>query len=304
MMIPAYHLMQQGYLVTVYHDQPDLLQPLFPQAFFSVYPKTSDFEKSFQRYELLLVENDHSERAWTLSRLRDAHKLPSLTFLFPTASKHSYTSQDYLFNNTIPMATNLQHVCQQLLHIQAATKDNGLLLPHGTKHLYPHRVALHPTSKDPRRNWKQTQFVALADKLKALGYTPCFVLNEQEKAPWEPLGAYGYSLFIFSSLSTLSLFLYESLALIGNDSGLGHLASNLGIPTLTLSGNPKRVRLWRPDWALGRVVTPPFPLPNFKGIRWNFREKYWQNFVTVDTVLKNFNKLISTYLQIEGSHDT
>ena len=99
----------------------------------------------------------------------------------------------------------------------------------------------------------------------------------------------------FKSLKEVAAFLYESGYLIGNDSGLGHLASNLNIPTLTISGNPKRVRLWRPDWALNHVVTIPFPLPNFKGIRMRVRENFWQHFIPVARTLKAFRKLTHEY---------
>ena len=61
--------------------------------------------------------------------------------------------------------------------------------------------------------------------------------------------------------------------------------------TLTISGNPKRVRLWRPDWGHGKVVTIPFPLPNFKGINFRIRENHWQNFVPVSRVFKSFLEL-------------
>lgn len=304
MMIPAYHFMQQGHFVTFYHDQGEFIQPLFPKTTIFPYPHLSLFPHYFKHYDLILVENDHSERAWTLLRLRDQKQLNQITFLFPTRSKHPIAPRDYLFDHHVPVATNLQRACQKLLQMPSATKENGLLLPNRTHHLYPHRIALHPTSKDPKRNWTQKQFIQLAARLKTLGYDPYFTLNEQEASSWHTVRDQGFHLFVFTSLTQLSCFLYESKALIGNDSGLGHLASNLGIPTLTISGNPKRVRLWRPDWSFNRVVTLPFNLPNWKGIKWNFREKYWQNFVTVGRVLDNFKQLLSIYSQQKGFNDT
>lgn len=304
MMISAHHYMQKGHQVTFYYNQPDFLKPLFPQVTFLPYPPLEAFASHFQHYDLVLVENDHSEQAWALSHLRSTRVLPHITFLFPTPSKHSYEPRDYLFNSHLPIATNLQNAMQKLLQLKSATKDNGLLIPPGIKQRYDRRIALHPTSKDPKRNWKQSQFLSLANRLKNLGYDPYFVLNTSESTAWKPLTTQGYQLFVFSSLLEITSFLYESRALIGNDSGLGHLASNLGIPTVTISGNPKRVKLWRPDWTLNRVATLPYPLPNFKGIQWAFRENYWQNFVTVGRVLSNFKRLISMSSQQQGAHDS
>jgi heptosyltransferase III len=304
MMITAHHYAQNHYQVTFYYNQPDFLKPLFPYITIAPYPPLEAFPSHFQHYDLLLVENDHSKQAWALSHLRSTQVLPNITFLFPTPSKHSYTPRDYLFNSRLPVATNLQHAMQKLLQLTSATKENGLVIPQGMQQRYDRRIALHPTSKDPQRNWKQSQFLSLACRLKNLGYDPYFVLNTAESPSWQSLSTQGYQLFVFSSLLEITSFLYESRAFIGNDSGLGHLASNLGIPTVTISGNPKRVQLWRPDWAFNRVATLPCPLPNFKGIQWAFREKYWQNFVTVGRVLNNFKRLISMSSQQPGSHDS
>ena len=151
------------------------------------------------------------------------------------------------------------------------------------------RVVIHPTSNDPKRNWKKERFLSLASKLKERGYTPSFCVSPSERKEWE--GIKGVELPSFPSLKEVALYLHESGFLIGNDSGLGHLASNLGIPTLTISGNPKRVRLWRPDWAVGVVKTLPLPLPNFKGINLRLRENVWQRFITVNGAYKAFEEL-------------
>lgn len=294
MMIPTHHFMLQGHTMTFYHDHPDMLAPLFPHVAISSYPDISAFALHFHKYDLLLVENDHGERAWTVHKLREENLLASVTFLFPTSPKYPHQPRDVLFDTKLPMASNLQKACQKLLQKPEVTKENGLIQPQGIKALHAKRIALHPTSKDPQRNWSKKQFLSLANKLTFLGYEPCFVLHEREKKAWEYLPK--HLLFVFSELPALCQFLHESLALIGNDSGLGHLASNLGLPTVTISGNPKRARLWRPDWSPNSLATiPSLLLPNFKGIKLNLRDNYWQNFVTVDKVLRRFTKLITTY---------
>jgi ADP-heptose:LPS heptosyltransferase len=48
---------------------------------------------------------------------------------------------------------------------------------------------------------------------------------------------------------------------IGNDSGLGHLASAVGTATLTIYVKPaSNLSMWRPGWARGEVLVPKLKL--------------------------------------------
>jgi ADP-heptose:LPS heptosyltransferase len=77
--------------------------------------------------------------------------------------------------------------------------------------------------------------------------------------------------------------------MIGNDSGIGHLASCLNLPTLIICRSKIAAPFWRPGWTSGEVILPPAWIPNLKGLR--FRDKYWQKSITVPKVLKSFNLL-------------
>ncbi|MCB1084908.1 MAG: glycosyltransferase family 9 protein [Chlamydiia bacterium] len=286
MMIAAHHLAKAGYTPTIYHEQPEALAPLFPSHSFSSYPPLEKLEETLAPFEKVIVENDHGERAWHLAAARDANKLSQITFLFPTESK-LFRKGDLLFNPRLPIASNLSLACETLLGTPPS-KENDLLTMEG-KNFRAHekRVVIHPTSNDPKRNWKKKQFLLLAERLKERGFFSTFCVASHEREEWK-----GVDIPSFPSLKEVAEYLYESGYLIGNDSGLGHLASNLGIPTLTISGNPKRVRLWRPDWAVGIVKTLPFPLPNFKGFQLSLRENYWQRLITVNGVIKAFEELV------------
>ena len=74
--------------------------------------------------------------------------------------------------------------------------------------------------------------------------------------------------------------------MIGNDSGVGHLASCLGIPTLTICRSQMAANFWRPGWSKGAVITPPAWVPNLKGLR--LRDQHWQKFISVKKVYKTF----------------
>lgn len=279
MMIVAHHLKKCRMHPTVFHDSAEILTPLFEEHSFMQHCSLEALED----FDTVIVENDNSKRAWDLFRLRDQGKMEHVRFLFPTPSPN-FKEGDFLFNPKLPVATNLSAACAELLG-SPPSKENDLTLPHGVHEKYAKRIVIHPTSNDPKRNWKKSQFLKLAERLKQEGFSPVFIVSPEERKEWEGLGI---ELPSFPSLKEVALFIYESGYLIGNDSGLGHLASNLGIATVTISGNPKRVRLWRPDWAHGKVVTLPFPLPNFKGIHFRMRENHWQKFVSVNKVFETF----------------
>ena len=289
MMIVAYHLKLANYRPTIFHDSAQLLSPLFQSYSFYPHVPFKDLETLINQYERVIVENDHSPRALHIFKLREKISLKHVTIFFPTYSIH-IKQGDFLFNPKCTVATNLAIACQKIFGTPN-TKKNDLTLPADKRFKkYPKRVIIHPTSNDPKRNWKQTQFIALAKKLKQRGFSVAFCIHPKERSTWEGID----EIFVpqFSHLHEIKDYIYESGFLIGNDSGLGHLASNLNIPTLTIAGNPKRIRLWRPDWLAGKVVTIPFPLPNFKGINFCIRDNYWQNFIHVSKVYNTFIKLV------------
>ena len=289
MMIGAHHLRQAGFAPTVFHDRSSDLSPLFPSHHLLPHLPFEDLEQGLQGYQRVIVQNDHSARSSHLSRLRREGKLTNLTFLFPTRSKMEEPG-DILFDPKVSFASNLSMACQEILGT-SFTKENDLTRPEEKvyrKHL--NRVVFHPSSRDANKNWKKKQFISLAEALKKKGFSVTFCVSPIECREWKNME--GCFFPKFETLCDTRNYLFESGFFIGNDSGIGHLASNLGIPTLTLFGNARQASLWRPDWSLGRVVLPPFPLPNFKGINWRIRDKYWQSFVSVSRVLRTFMELV------------
>jgi heptosyltransferase-3 len=292
MMIVACQLKRAGYQPTLFHSAVKELSSLFPDILITSHPPLQDLQKILLSFDHVVMENDHSERAYFLFKLReDEPLLNHLTIFFPTPSK-KFQKRDFLFDPTLPVASNLLKGCQEIFQLKTATKDNGILLPKGKIHRkFQNRIVIHPTSNDQKRNWHPTQFLKLSSLLKNEGYTISFSLSPAERSEWLHVIDKGFDLPSFQTLAQTSSYLYESGFFIGNDSGIGHLASNLNIPTLTISGNPKRVALWRPDWALGHVVTIPFPLPNFKGIGLPLRQNFWQHFIPVQRTLRAFHQL-------------
>src|SRR5262249_8522296 len=87
-------------------------------------------------------------------------------------------------------------------------------------------------------------------------------------------------------LDAVTRYIYESSWFIGNDSGLGHLASNLGIKTVTLGMRFRVMQRWRPAWVEGLVLIPPKWL-----ITRPLKERFWKYFISVNQVMRTFCEL-------------
>ena len=112
--------------------------------------------------------------------------------------------------------------------------------------LGPGFLAIHPGSGSPAKSWPRERFRALADAL-APGDEPVLVVegpaDRQAAAVFDdhPRAVFARSL----ELATLGALLAQARLLIGNDSGVAHLAAAFGAACLVLFG-PTDPREWRP----------------------------------------------------------
>lgn len=272
MLIASHQLQQQGWQVTTFHHALPELATWFSTHHFAPTPTLDTLET----YDRILVENDNSPRIVQLcARYRD-----KLSIFYPTyqPQKHAPLSPlDHAFSPHLSMAENIARAL-------SASKDNGITAPAGLqKHLHPKRIVLHPTSREAQKNWFPHRFLKLAQRLKQLGYEPVFSVSPAEREQWLFVQQHGFALPQLPSLASLATLIYESGALIGNDSLAAHLASNLAIPALVITNDPIRLRLWRPDWLPAQIIFPPFWLPK------HWRHAQWQRWISVRSVLKAFH---------------
>lgn len=284
MMIASHQLMLAGYKVTTFHNLLPELKNWFPGQLFEGRLAKEISVEELKRFDLVIAENDNSSHIKQLiHHLRD-----SLSVFYPTyaASKHGPLSAlDQVFDPNLPMAENIGIAIARLLRSQTISKDNGITPPSSLQHQIHHkRIIIHPTSRAPSKNWTAAKFFTLARILKEKGYDPAFCVSLSERNNWKEVEEMGCQIPELSSLSDLASFIYESGCHIGNDSLLGHLASNLNIPTVIIADDEKRMRLWRPGWLLGQVVLPPQWIPNPRILRW--KQNHWQKLVFVRQVLK------------------
>ncbi len=268
MMIASHRLLQEGYQVKTQHKALEELKEWFPGH---------EFSSEITDCDLVVVENDNSPKIPEL-RAKFGEKL---SIFYPTYNpqKHLPLSPlDQVFDSEKPMADNIAGAIARLLKSHHISKNNGIVPLAGLTHqAHKNRVLIHPTSSSLDKNWLKKSYLKLAEKLKEKGFEPIFVLSPQEKSEWPEETP------IFPTLSDLAKTVYESAFAIGNDSLLGHLASNFHIPTLIIADNPKRMQLWRPGWLPGAVLTPPAWIPH------PLRKKYWRHLISPNRVLHHFS---------------
>jgi heptosyltransferase III len=150
------------------------------------------------------------------------------------------------------------------------------------------RVAVHPEASSADKRWMPQRFIELSQRLRASGFFAEFALDARELPRWQTLGADAPPLRTFASTAALAEWLYESAWFIGNDSGVGHLASSLGVPTLTVFRRRRIAQRWRPGFAPGAIVYPPWWVPTA-----GLKERWWRESITVRHVLSSFHALRS-----------
>jgi len=142
------------------------------------------------------------------------------------------------------------HFCAPLIALGASTGDFLCALREPAS-VRPTRVALHPGSGSPRKNWPEDRWRALARWLvDERGLEVIVITGEAESM--RPLAAVGRALHgrplaeVADVLATCRLF-------IGHDSGISHLAAASGTPCVLLFG-PTDPAIWAPPAPTVRVL--------------------------------------------------
>lgn len=154
-------------------------------------------------------------------------------------------------------AGSIVHFLKSNNIVESPDYELTLSLPGNWHRLKHHkRVSIHPTSASEQKNWLPGRFIGLARKLKNLGYEPVFTVSPSEREIWRNRINNEFELPLFESISDLAKYYYESGLFIGNDSGNGHLASALGLTTITIVNRYSNPFPWRPNWSRNIIVRP------------------------------------------------
>jgi ADP-heptose:LPS heptosyltransferase len=165
-------------------------------------------------------------------------KLLCMTTRTSPASGHA---SQWLVDDLYSLAGAAEAVRQMLRSIA----DRGL----GTHRPTDTTVVLHPGSGADSKNWPAGRFLGLASALRAGGHSIRTILGEVELEKWPtdvirkfesvgPVVRPAKYVELYDELTKAALF-------VGNDSGPGHLAGIIGVPTVSLFG-PSDPTVWRP----------------------------------------------------------
>ncbi|HTI18020.1 MAG TPA: glycosyltransferase family 9 protein [Trinickia sp.] len=271
MMTIARNLRLAQIAVTAFGSQMQVIKDWFPDI--DIRPDLTEDRLDATLPEFDAVIQMHRDRPFV-----DLHRLhPRVILLEPL----------YRARSPEAMADRLARFCKEQLGLTLAGKSNGITAPPGLEHRrHSLRVAIHPTASTSDKCWLPSRFLRLALQLRERGFQPQFVVAPQERAEWRHVERSGLTLPHFDSLHDVATWLYESGWFIGNDSGIGHLASSLQVPTLSLFMRRGIARTWRPGWGSGQVLVGSSLLPTGR-----LRERYWKYMLSVGKVTQAFDQL-------------
>jgi heptosyltransferase III len=286
MMGVDYLFQEKQKLTSLFHPKLNELAPWFPNTSFLLPCMEYELSYALQEYAWIFVQNDNSTRVKELFRARELGTLPHLSIFYVTHNekKHgAFHPQDYLCDLSKTILDNLLLAANRLLGSNDFSKKTDLFIPNNLqKSRFSNRIVLHPTSGSENKNWPKEKYLLLAKKLQDIGFEPAICVSLKERSSWTEALSLGLDLPFFSTLHDFACFLYESKALIGNDSFAGHLSSLFSLPTFLVASKKKQMQLWQPGWEKAHLIFPPSWIPNWKGFR--LLERRWQHFVSVDQV--------------------
>jgi heptosyltransferase III len=284
-----------GWHVDTYQNFIGSMQKWFPHLPVIPYPPVDEIEKILNDYDWFFIfHNDTFDFVQKLIAEGKRRFPDQVKIIYAYPSKrivHEPYYHDSMIDPDRPITESLRIFCEEILLLDKSTRSNGFIPPAELTHrANPNRVVIHPTSSRPGKNWTQEKYIDLAERLQEKNFTPAWLISPKERSDWAILKPFKWETPEFFTLDALASFIYESGYFIGNDSGLGHLASFLNIPTLTIARRRALAKLWGPSYASGRIVTPHPWIPNISGFR--LRDRHWQKFIPTKKVLRAFVKLV------------
>lgn len=301
-LVIAHNLALNGFDITLYNDPIADLQSWIKQVIVKKNPEMEKVGEELKGYRLIISD----DRSWLTDHhenLRESCvKGNVVVFSLAHFNRHLELFGDLFVNELIdpklnhiifahgfviqkidrkgPILQNILSFLENQLRLKNIEYEN-LLQPLVGLHFkkWCKRIVLHPESKQESKNWPAKKYIKLAKKLKKNGFDPVFSVSPSEREAWETLLKGQFELPNFKSVSDLCSFIYESGYFIGNDSGPGHLASCLGIPTLTIL--KKKDYIWRPGWSDAKTIAPPIKIKIGK-------TKHWKIFLSVNRVYRAF----------------
>ncbi len=267
-MIVPHHLRLHGFEVEVFSDPVYALREWFPDQQILPFRALSNRAGRFQR---LWYERPNRKVA---------------TYPSPREGRVVIFKKASVYASGRPMAVVFSQLCRDLLGLPDPAPENGLVIPSWARvPRDPKGLVMHPTSTSWFKNWPLRSFIRLAGLLRAQGFNVEFIAGPWESRVIGHLRSQGMKCFCEPDLSLVAARLAKASWFIGNDSGLGQLASNVGTPTVILFPVSRKAVKWSPCWAPTLPVLPRLS----EKIPEGFRHLLWKSVLTPEQVAGAFN---------------
>jgi ADP-heptose:LPS heptosyltransferase len=184
------------------------------------------------------------------------------------------------------------------LRVIAASLDRETILRKARVPLGKPFIVLSPVASAPRKTWPAHKFRALIERILAETNQVIVLDGTKVQAPQTAAIAMGFGDRVIDTQgrlnqSELIALISHATAFVGNDSGAGHVAGPLGIPVVSLNGQPKdsdpyhihAPEHFRPIGPHVNVMQPDHFLPPCSG-RCDFAAVHCLDQITVDEVWK------------------
>jgi hypothetical protein len=270
-MVIVRNLVANGIQVTVFSNHLSVLKDWFPR--FDIQPALQEhtLRDSLGGYDTVI----HAYAADVVGDVRSWHP-------------RAWVMDEWtVYRQIKPMLDIQLDVCRTMFGLTDLSRDNGIELPADIDtRVERARVVIHPTASALHKQWLPQRFLQLAHRLRAAGYEPCFVVAPGERDAWTWVEAAGFPLQSFLSLHDLAGWLRNAGLFIGNDSGVAHLASNVGVPVISLAMRPRIALRWAPGWSPSVTLTPISIMPGR-----HLREALWKYLLPVSRVVHALERL-------------
>jgi hypothetical protein len=270
-MVMVQNLVKHGFDITLYSTHLTALIDWFPG--FKIFPaiKTEHARKELEKFDIVI----HAYAKDVVGDTLRWHPEPWILNQWP------------IYLTVKPMIEIQLDVCREIFGITDVSDYNGIVLPaYANIEVVRHRVVIHPTASQLEKQWLPLRFMRLAKLLRERGHAVYFVVAPDEREAWSWVKNEGFALVTHESLHQLALWLLPTGLLIGNDSGIAHLASNVGVPTISLAKRRRIALRWKPGWAPSLALTPISILPGAR-----LREALWKYLLPASKVMRAVDTL-------------
>ncbi|MDT3670434.1 MAG: glycosyltransferase family 9 protein [Aromatoleum sp.] len=308
----ADNLQLNGFDVTLFGRVAHQLREWVPHLKVQPYPPEADFAHAFDHFRLVLMSPPRFLRETltgdALAAARDkwvllCQKVPPDWYadhrerLRAALPEERYAAFDALaasggsirfrsFSTESVVDITLEYM-QKRMGLREVRRNVPLSPPEGLRRgRHARRIIVSPDSAGPeKKEWSPSRFIRLCHALRRRGYEPQIIVAPPNHARWRAMKGNVFETPRFDTIDALAAHVFESGALIANDSGNGHLASFLGVPVITIYRKPNEKFHWRPAWGPSRVVCPKICLPGI-------RDSIWRPFITCGQIIAELETLL------------